>query len=90
MALELARAGSFLWSAVMTSIGPPSALSPYFALKSAIAMFTASTAFFPDRSAYTPDWSFKMPIVTPCAYAGAASNRPQAIVAADNIPDFIF
>src|SRR5207302_2977166 len=27
---------------------------PYFALKSSTAIFTASTAFFPERSAYTP------------------------------------
>jgi hypothetical protein len=31
-----------------------------------------------------------MPILTPCADAGAASNRPQAATAADNTPDFIF
>src|SRR2546425_2950157 len=48
----------------MPSIGPPSALSPYFALKSATAMFTASTAFLPDRSAYTPDWSLITPMTT--------------------------
>src|SRR5690606_33573813 len=33
--------------------------SPYLALKSSTAIFTASTAFLPDRSAYTPDWSVR-------------------------------
>src|SRR6478672_264417 len=35
------------------------ALSPYFALKSATAILTASTLLLPERSAYTPDWSLR-------------------------------
>jgi hypothetical protein len=50
VALVLAMSGLFVWSAVMTSIFLVTAESPYFALKSSTASFTASTEFFPDSA----------------------------------------
>jgi hypothetical protein len=60
----LAISGLFWWSAVVTSIFLATALSPYLALKSAIAIRTASTLPLPDRSEYTPDWSLRTAIST--------------------------
>ena len=46
------------------------ALSPYFAVKSAMAISTAATEFFPDSSEYAPDWSLSTPstILSPVSF----------------------
>lgn len=46
----LATSGLFWWSAVTTVMSPVTALSPCLALKSATAISTALTEFFPDSS----------------------------------------